>query len=54
MSAERRPGGRLRRWFRAARRSFVGVFDCGTVVSGAVDPSLGSVRLQLTVWEQRL
>ena len=47
-------GGWLRSWFRAARRSFVGVSDGGTSVSAAVDPSVGGVRLQLTVWEQRL
>jgi len=52
MSADR-PGGRLRCWFLTARRSLFGVFD-GGVVSPAVEPSIGSVRLQLAVWEQRL
>ncbi|WP_426227736.1 hypothetical protein [Pseudarthrobacter sp. DSP2-3-2b1] len=48
-------GGWLRRWFRAARSSFlVGAFDGGTSVSAAVDPFVGGVRLQLTVWEERL
>jgi hypothetical protein len=47
-------GGRLWRWFRTARRSLVGVLDGGTAVSAAVDPSLGAIRLQLTVGEQRL
>ncbi|WP_181365311.1 hypothetical protein [Arthrobacter sp. HMWF013] len=46
--------GWLRSCFKAARRSFGGVFDLGTSVSAAVDPSVGGVRLQLTVWEQRL
>jgi hypothetical protein len=53
MSANRL-GGWLRRRFRTARRSLVGVFDGGTAVSAVVDPSLGTVGLQLTVWEQRL
>lgn len=53
MSAD--PFGRsLRSWFRDARSSVVGAFDGGTSVSAGVDPSVGGVRLQLTVWEQRL
>ena len=47
-------GGWLRRRFRTARRSLGGVFDGGTGVGAAVEPSLGTVGLQLTVWEQRL
>ena len=43
----------MRRWFLTARRSFLGVFDGGGSRAG-VDPSLGSVQLLLTVWEQRL
>lgn len=57
MSADRTAGalgGRLRRWFRAVRSSVVGAFDGGTSLSAGVDPSVGGVRLQLTVWEQRL
>lgn len=58
MSADRL-GGSLRRWFLAVRRSFAGVLDGGTPVSAVVEPfcgteSLGALRLQLTVWEQRL
>ncbi|MDQ0674734.1 hypothetical protein QFZ36_002295 [Pseudarthrobacter siccitolerans] len=49
-----RLGGWLRRRFRTSRRGFVGVFDGGTEVSAAVEPSFGAVTLQLTVWEQRL
>jgi hypothetical protein len=49
-----RLGGWLRRWFRTARCSLVGVFDGGSPVSADVDPSLRTVGLQLTVWEQRL
>jgi hypothetical protein len=52
MSANRL-GGWLRRRLRTSLRSVVGVFDGGGM-SAAVDPSLGAVRLQLTVWEQRL
>jgi hypothetical protein len=53
MSANRL-GGWLRRRFRTARRSLVGLFDGGSPVSAAVEPSSGAVTLQLTVWEQRL
>jgi hypothetical protein len=53
MSADR-VGGRLWRWFRTARRSLVGVFDGGGMSAAVDEPSLGAVRLQLTVWEQRL
>ncbi|VXC30938.1 conserved hypothetical protein [Arthrobacter sp. 9AX] len=49
-----RPGGWLRRCFLSVGRGFVGVFDGGTEVSAAVEPSLESVRLQLAVWEQRI
>ncbi|MCU1566323.1 MAG: hypothetical protein JWQ56_1260 [Pseudarthrobacter sp.] len=53
MSADRL-GGWLRRWFRTVRGGFVGKFDGGTGVGAAVEPSLGTVKLQLTVGEQRL
>ena len=49
-----RLGGGLRRWFRTWRRGLAGVFDGGSEVSAAADPSCGTVGLQLTVWEQRL
>lgn len=54
-----RVGRWLRRLVGPSRRSFVGVFDGGTSVSAAVDPSVGTassgaLRLQLVVWEQRL
>ena len=52
MSADRL-GGWLRRWFRVRGR-FVGKPDGGTRVGAAVEPSLGAVRLQLTVGEQWL
>jgi hypothetical protein len=45
--------GCLRRWFRV-RGCLVGKPDGGTRVSAAVEPSLGAVRLQLTVGEQWL
>ncbi|WP_248763612.1 hypothetical protein [Pseudarthrobacter sp. SSS035] len=48
-----RPVGWLRRWFLTARRSFLGGAEGGKE-SAVVDPSLGNVQLQLTVWEQRL
>lgn len=49
-----RSGGWLLRWFLAARRHCLGVFGGGGVGDGGSVPSQGSVRLQLTVWEQRL
>ena len=49
-----RSGGVWRRWFLAAGRSFLGVFDGGGAGDRAAVPSRGSVQLQLTVWEQRL
>jgi hypothetical protein len=53
MSADRL-GGWLRCRFRTVRRSFAGVLDGGTSDSAAVEPSVGSIMLRLTVWEQRL
>lgn len=53
MNADRLNGW-LRRRFRTARRSFPMVSDGGGRASAAVDRSLAGVRLQLTVWEQRL
>ncbi|MFF1252027.1 hypothetical protein ACFVYC_05975 [Pseudarthrobacter sp. NPDC058329] len=52
MNADRFSGW-LRRWFLTTRHSFAGMFDGGRATA-AVGPSLGSVQLQLTVWEQRL
>jgi hypothetical protein len=49
-----RCGGWLRRWFRIVHGNFVGMSDGGTQVSAAVEPSVATVRLQLTVGEQRL
>jgi hypothetical protein len=49
-----RGGGLLWRWFRSAHYSLVGRFDGGTEVRAAVEPSLATVRLRLTVWDQRL
>jgi hypothetical protein len=53
MSADR-VGGRLWRWLRTSLRSVVGVFDGGGMSAAVDEASLGAVRLQLTVWEQRL
>ncbi|WP_181037629.1 hypothetical protein [Arthrobacter sp. ZGTC412] len=52
MSGER-PGGWWQRLVGAVRCRFGGVFDGGGA-SAAAGPSLGSVQLQLTVWDQRL
>ncbi|MHA7290453.1 hypothetical protein ACX80V_12495 [Arthrobacter sp. MDT3-24] len=51
MSADRH--GLLPRLWEKVRRSFLGGADGGKE-SAVVDPSLGNVQLQLTVWEQRL
>ena len=53
MSADR-PGGLWQRWFLAVGGRYLGVFDGGGVGDGASVPDVGTVRLQLTVWEQRL
>jgi len=53
MSADRL-GGWLRRWFRTARSGTAGMFDDGGGQGAGVDPSLGTVRLHLTMWEQAL
>lgn len=45
--------GWLRRWVLTSRRYLVRS-DGGTGVDAAVGPSRGTVRLQLTVGEQRL
>jgi hypothetical protein len=52
MSADR-PGAWLRLWFHTARRSFLRGDDGGKE-NAVVAAPLGSVQLQLTVWEQRL
>lgn len=46
-------GGWLGRWALTLRR-YLGTFDGGTEVRAAVEPSVGAVRLQLTLGEQRL
>ncbi|CCQ44093.1 hypothetical protein ARTSIC4J27_15 [Pseudarthrobacter siccitolerans] len=52
MSADRL-GGWLGRWLFTLRRH-VWKSDAGTAVGAAVEPSLGAVRLQLTVGEHWL
>lgn len=52
MSADR-PGGLWQRLWGTMRCRYLGVFD-GGAGDGAADPDGGTVRLQLTVWEQRL
>ncbi|MCO4250158.1 hypothetical protein [Pseudarthrobacter raffinosi] len=53
MSADR-PGGLWQRLWGTVRCSYIGVFDGGCAGDGAAVPDGGAVRLQLTVWEQRL